>query len=117
MVCKTCNHSFNRKPCNDSQHIRLYTSTIRLTLLKQHKYRIKAIELLGGKCVKCGNQDIRVLQINHKNGGGTKEFHKVNSSPRKVYQGIIKDAPIRKNYDVRCANCNILYEYEVGRRH
>src|ERR1700678_122970 len=40
----------------------------------QKEIRLKVIDLLGGaKCVYCGCNDIRVLEINHKNGGGWKE--------------------------------------------
>jgi hypothetical protein len=76
--------------------------------------RIKAIILLGGVCVNCGNTDIRVLQVNHKKGGGTKDFKAV--SAYRIYKEIVEGKRPKEDYDVRCANCNILYEYEVGRR-
>jgi len=76
------------------------------------RLRLKVIELLGGKCIKCGNTDDRVLQVNHKNGGGGKE-----KSRRPVYtlfRDIIKGVRTTDDIDLRCANCNILYQYERG---
>src|SRR3990170_8952832 len=39
-------------------------------------YRKKLIELLGGKCIRCGFSDIRALQIDHITGHGSEELHK-----------------------------------------
>jgi len=80
--------------------------------VKYWQWRKKAIEVLGGKCVVCGEPDIRVLQVNHLNGGGLKDL-KLNSNS-KVYRQVAKGE--RKDVDLRCANCNILYEYERGKR-
>jgi hypothetical protein len=72
--------------------------------------RVKAIRILGGKCVVCGLDDTRILQINHKNGGGNLEYKAIGSGT--IYRRITSDPDIRDNYDVRCANHNLLYEYE-----
>ena len=72
----------------------------------------QTIVFLGGKCVECGETDLRVLQINHRNGGGTKE--NTTRGAREIWKDVIDGK--RNDVDVRCANCNILYEYEVGRR-
>jgi hypothetical protein len=72
--------------------------------------RKKAISILGGKCMNCGETDLRVLQVNHLNGGGSKENSKRGA--RAVWADVIKGN--REDVDVRCANCNILYDYERG---
>ena len=72
-----------------------------------NKYRLKALTILGGKCVDCGSADPRVLAINHKYGGGVKEGKRLGS--RGIYVKIIKHPEYRTDYDVRCANHNILY--------
>lgn len=68
----------------------------------------QAIISLGGICVNCGETDLRVLQINHlkgvNHGKGRIKWH------RQIINGETTDL------DVRCANCNILYEYERGHR-
>lgn len=74
--------------------------------------RRQAIEFLGGKCVVCGIDDVRVLQLNHLDGGGTDEAWK--KGRHGIHKEILRGT--RSDIDVRCANHNMLYEYEVGRR-
>lgn len=67
--------------------------------------------------MNCGETDLRVLQINHINGEGWKKnngIYKVHPTTRyhQIANGIYNEAEL----DVRCANCNILYEYEIGHR-
>ncbi len=69
----------------------------------------RAIVSLGGICVNCGETDPLVLQINHLKGN----IKKIHSEPRFWNQIINGEVP---NLDVRCANCNIRYEYERGNR-
>lgn len=80
-------------------------------LAKHALLKKRAIDKLGGKCIKCGNVDIRVLQINHKNGCGTR----LRPNTRKLYLAIIHGTTDFSVLEVRCANCNIIYEYERGR--
>ncbi len=82
----------------------------------QRKYRWilkqRVFEMLGGCfCVKCKITDIRILTINHKNGGGRKE----RESRKGLLLDILKGRRKIDDLEVRCQNCNILYEYEVGR--
>lgn len=84
------------------------------SLRRRYELRYKAIQKLGGKCINCGTTDIRVLQLNHINGGGKKEYDDYNYYISKIYQEIIDGT--RYDIDLRCANCNILYEFECGRR-
>lgn len=73
--------------------------------------RIKAVKRLGGICVDCGETDLRVLQINHKNGGG---FRELRTRQIQFYMEVAEGK--RADVDLRCANCNIRYEYERGKR-
>ena len=36
-------------------------------LQRRHKNKLKAIAFLGGECIKCGNNDPRVLDFHHRN--------------------------------------------------
>jgi hypothetical protein len=75
------------------------------------KVRMKAIEVLGGKCARCGIEDFRVLQIDHVNGGGLRERR--NLSPSRFYKKVIKSAKAGEGkYQVLCANCNMIKKYE-----
>ena len=80
---------------------------------REQKLRQLIIEKLGGICIKCGFSDYRDLQIDHKNGGGTKASrNRVNT--RHYYKLLIK-LPIDKlkeKYQLLCANCNWIKRYE-----
>ena len=79
------------------------------------KKRMALIELFGGKCSRCGNDDYRVLQLNHINGGGRKDMRNY-SSPYAFYKAILSEKRAREDLNLLCGNCNILYEYECGRK-
>ncbi|MGD0071416.1 MAG: hypothetical protein ABSB71_08070 [Candidatus Bathyarchaeia archaeon] len=73
------------------------------------KLKLKAYEILGNKCsnpncaVPGGMIDIRALQIDHINGGGTKEIRNIKEIG--IYKKIIDG---KKGYQILCANCNWL---------
>jgi hypothetical protein len=75
--------------------------------------RLKAVAKLGGKCSnpEChtpgGETDWRCLQIDHINGGGTKELREIKS--RAVYRRVIQGYP---GYQLLCSNCNWIKRYE-----
>lgn len=75
------------------------------------KYRQSVLEILGFECVKCGFNDIRALQIDHINGGGTQERKNGETgNPYKVMLKKVIDGS--KNYQVLCANCNWIKKVE-----
>jgi predicted Zn-ribbon and HTH transcriptional regulator len=61
------------------------------------------------KC-KCGCNDIRFLEINHINGGGTKEFRAKGS---RVYWDIIQHKRPVDDLEVMCKVCNALHYLEL----
>ncbi len=71
------------------------------------KLRVAALAFLGGKCVRYGFDDPRALQIDHINGGGTKEHS--GMSPQTFHLKIISGA---EGYQLLCANCNQIKRYE-----
>ncbi len=72
--------------------------------------RSKAIKKLGGECVNCGEKNPLVLQINHLTG--RIGYHYTHG----IVMSVIRGRLTEKEVDIRCANCNILYEYELGHR-
>lgn len=74
---------------------------------RQALRRREALETMGGKCVECGFNDWRALQIDHVNGGGSQEFKKIGH--RAAYKKAVKGDP---NYQLLCANCNWIKRYE-----
>ncbi len=68
--------------------------------LKQEVFNV-----LGNKCVRCGFDDKRALQIDHVNGGGYQEIK--NLSARQRYNNVLKSMKKNeKKYQLLCANCN-----------
>lgn len=78
-------------------------------------YREAAVQRLGGCCQSpdCkwinddgtrGCTDLRCLQIDHKDGGGSKERKKEGSYS--MYKKMLADAEVLKRYQLLCANCN-----------
>ena len=79
--------------------------------LLRKKTRKEALEKLGNKCIRCGIIDWLVLQIDHVNGGGTKEGKKFKNRfmfHKKIARGEIETSC----YQILCANCNWIKRYE-----
>ncbi len=62
-------------------------------------------------CGRCGEDDIRVLTINHIGGGGREENKQSSELRKKILSGK-RDV---SNLEVLCFNCNIRHEYDRGR--
>ncbi len=74
--------------------------------------RLEVIKMFGGKCVRCGYcTNLRALQIDHINGGGTKEIRKMGGDgyPR-YYKRLLETSG--EGYQLLCANCNVIKKFE-----
>jgi hypothetical protein len=87
----------------------------RLAYLQMVRYRqkIRAMEKLGGAfCVECGCTDIRILEFNHKNGGGGRwrrlEMGRTGHRNVLVQEYVLTGKLTSKEVDVRCRVCNAL---------
>jgi hypothetical protein len=71
------------------------------------------MDILGGReCSSCGNEDLRVLELGHKNGDGSgdrKQFRN-NRQWRRFY--IMHPELAREILRVSCASCNKIKRYE-----
>jgi len=75
--------------------------------LRRHEPRTKLIDKLGNKCIRCGFLDIRALQLDHINGGGTQEIKAVKYNTVMLYRFYLTNLELaRKRLQVLCANCN-----------
>lgn len=81
-----------------------YTKKVRIAV------RLKLFEILGGtKCIKCKNEDARVLQFDHKNGGGRKDRKKLGDASIKFYNYYVDHPKSAKSrLQVLCANCHVI---------
>ena len=128
-VCKGCSHSRKKEQYKvNSELKKKYNHTYRehnkekckfLTREYMHKTRwmaltkIAEVHHIGSpSCMVCGFTDARSLQIDHVNGGGTSQLRKMGSY--KFYRYILDSSPklIRDNYQILCANCNMIKKEE-----
>lgn len=72
----------------------------------QIKRRKRAMELIGGAiCVRCGCVELTFLEINHKNGGGCKEYRHIGN---RIVDQILKGERPTTDLDIQCRVCNAL---------
>ena len=65
------------------------------------------------KCAHCGIGDFRVLQVDHINAGGQEDRRRLggyDSMLKHIMELPIEEA--KKEYQVLCANCNIIKRFE-----
>ena len=72
--------------------------------------RDKAVAHLGGRCVSCGVDDPRVLQLDHVHGGGNEDRRKRH----RPWRHVATDPA--GTWQVLCANCHAIKTYEELRR-
>jgi hypothetical protein len=111
----------NRDHLLDLRHQR-YLRQRENTFSQDHERYIKTrnelIGLLGGKCLNPFGQheksytDVRCLQIDHVNGGGRTEVKKFPNTLA-FYKYVIEQVKSgSKNYQLLCANCNLIKRNE-----
>lgn len=76
----------------------------------RRKQRLQVIEILGGCCVKCGFTDVRALQVDHINGGGSQARKTVSLDS--MHNMILRAGNGLGIYQLLCANCNWIKRHE-----
>ena len=79
----------------------------------RRQLRREVIVHFGGKCVHCGMDDWRALQVDHIEGGGRKRFTQTAHCSYAYYKELLKATP-GVDYQLLCANCNQIKKYENG---
>lgn len=74
--------------------------------------KIEIMKLLGGKCVKCGNTDFRVLDINHKDKNKKKRPPKLHYTMSNRLREWSKNI---SNLELLCANCHRIHTWKQMR--
>lgn len=71
--------------------------------------REKIFDLYGRKCGICGfNEDLRILQLDHKNGGGNQERRQIGT--RGIRRNALRNP---EAYQLLCPNCNWTKRYNL----
>lgn len=79
--------------------------------------RLQALQKISGKtipcCVVCGEKDLRILVINHKDGRKIEDVDNKNRkvTGRRLYDKILNGERKTDDLNILCYNCNILWEY------
>ena len=81
------------------------------------KTRLKVLSKISSelKCRNCNCNDIRILEINHKNGGGRKEIReKYENSQSRFIKAILKGSRNTDDLEILCKICNILHHVQIN---
>ncbi len=71
--------------------------------------KIKVLNMIGGaECVNCGTKDIRILEVNHINGGGAKEASEYRKRGTNLYTELAYGRRTTAGLNVLCRVCNAL---------
>lgn len=91
-----------------------------ITFLHKRRTANEKLDILAhycnGKpeCARCGFNDIRALQIDHINGGGTSHRKHLGSLGGSHFYRWLKLNKYPKGYQVLCANCNWIKRAEMN---
>lgn len=102
IICRTMPYKNKEK---NREYQRNWARNNRKTLNEwTRNLRLKVIVHLGGKCVYCGCDDPKALEVNHKNGGGNQERKK--KGKKAWYSDIINDRHDNSTIELTCRVCN-----------
>jgi hypothetical protein len=77
-------------------------------LANARRLRQEILSVFGGRCVRCGFDDWRALQVDHVNGGGRRDRRRF-SNKSEFLRAVLADPDL---YQLLCANCNWIKKYE-----
>jgi len=81
--------------------------------MRRERVRKSVIGKLGGKCVRCGFDDIRALEIDHIHGGGLAELRSLGSGDRLKFKlDLLPLKELLEKYQCLCSNCNSIKRWE-----
>ena len=108
-----CPESSTRHRNNKGQFIK--ESSIQSREVTSRRYRLKAklecITHYGGKCVCCGESNIKFLTMDHVNNDGAK--HRLETNRFLIYAWL-RSQGYPEGYQVMCFNCNCGRYYNGG---
>ena len=85
--------------------------------LQRHRLeaKLKIVKVFGGKCVGCGERNPLVLTLNHIYGYNKPNPKQGSRGGWPLYLKILAGRESTDKYDLRCYNCQMLYEFERGK--
>jgi hypothetical protein len=74
--------------------------------------RIESLAEYGGKCIRCGISDARVLDLDHINNDGASERRKNGRHGWALMRWLKKHGYPKDRFQLMCRNCNWIKECE-----
>lgn len=93
-------HKLNPKRARDSD------------VRRMKKLKESIFNLLGDRCVCCGENERSFLTVDHINHDGA-EHRRLVGGGRKIYQDILKQGCPKDKYRIFCMNCNWATRYKT----
>ena len=113
-LCRKCYYKANKERIKRNAD-KSYYGNLEREREKRRDYnkrnRIEIVRMFGGECQRCGYKDWRALQIDHVDGGGSKERRMLSHNLTAVFWKKEKEKNPKK-YQLLCANCNWIKRYE-----
>jgi 5-methylcytosine-specific restriction endonuclease McrA len=78
---------------------------------REVRSRVTVLLNLGGCCAACGTTNLRLLQIDHRDGGGHQERIKDGLFGKGLVRAILSGARATDDLQLLCANCHQLKTY------
>ena len=122
-VCDECKQSQTRwglmLPETKAKHAKGVTEYVKRNRTSHREWtrrsywhrKLKVIELLGGSCAGCGISNPLLLSVNHLDN--TRRA-RADGTAVTLYLAVLASPEPHKHYDLRCMNCQRLYQYETG---
>ena len=67
--------------------------------------RESILDHFGRRCCRCGFDDVRALQVDHIDGGGTQHYRSLNWNRIRFTRDILTHP---EKFQLLCANCNAI---------
>lgn len=80
---------------------------------KRTEYRERVFQLLGGRCKRCGEDDPRVLQVDHLTGA-PETIRGYGRAGSGLYFQIATGKKPLTDFQLLCANCNWIKRHELN---
>lgn len=121
-MSKQCYRCLRTKPISSFSHNRSKPDGLNgecmdcRKVINREYYRnikIAVIELLGGRCVECGNTDVRVLQLDHVNDDGYLDRPKFGAGVV-LARAILSGKRSVEGLQILCGNCHHLKSWSQG---
>lgn len=112
VLCANCNW-IKRYINNETLPPRSTNIMAAKTRINRRLIREKLLCLLGKSCARCGFNDVRCMQVDHKYGGGYAEVKRFKMSVHTMYAYYVKkpEGALQK-LQTLCVNCNRIKIYE-----